>query len=138
MSAIISKVSLGLLGAMNLFVAIQHIKDPVASLTEAFEVKGPISPIAAHCCAVIGASSFPVVAMLFYAISAPASVRRVLAMCYCTTLPFAAIVQVWYPFNDPPPKFPTDMPYPLLAIMVVCGLCGVIFAGSDDPPKKKK
>ena len=137
MSPIISKACLGFLAAMNLATAVLHLKDPYSSLTDVFEVKGPISPIAAHCCAIIGASSFPVVAMLIYAIFAPASVRRILALCYCTTLPPAGIVQIWYPFNDPAPKFPTDMPYPLFMIMIVCGLCAAIFAGIDEKPKKK-
>lgn len=137
MSPIISKVCLGVLAAMNLMVSIQHLANPVSSLKDAFEVKGEISPIAAHCCAVIGASTIPVVAMLVYAIFAPASVRRVLALCYCTMLPPAGLVQVWYPFNTPAPKFPTDMPYPLFIIMIVCGLCGAIFAGSDEKPKTK-
>ena len=133
MSGIVSKVCCGVLAAMNLFVAVQHLMDPVKS----FEVKGPISPVAAHCCAVIGASSFPVIFMLTYAIFATASVRRILAMCYCSTLPFATWIQFAYPFNDPPPKFPGDMPFPLLILMVVAGLSAVVFAGSDEKPKKK-
>ena len=33
--------------------------------------------------------------MLTYAIFAPASVRKVLALCYCTTIPPAILVQIW-------------------------------------------
>lgn len=123
---------------LKLFLLLcRHLKDPESSLRD-FGVKGPISPIAMHCCAVIGSSSFPALSMLIYAIFAPASVRRVLALCYCTTIPPAILVQVWYPFNSPAPVFPAEMPYPVLIIMTLLGGAAVIFAGEDTKPKQKK
>ena len=115
----------------------RHLKDPYESL-KGFDVKGPISPIAAHCTAVIGATSFPIIFMMIYAIFATASVRRVLALCYCTTIPPAILCQIWYPFNDPAPVFPMEMPYPLLMVMIVCGLTAALFPGSDPVVKGKK
>ena len=84
--AIISKISCGLLALMNMMVAINHLKDPVESL-KGFGVVGPISPVAAHCCAIIGSSSFPVVGMLLYSIFAPANVRQTLTLCYLSSIP---------------------------------------------------
>ena len=75
--------------------------------------------------------------MLLYAITATASVRRALAICYCTTIPPAILCQIWYPFNNPAPKFPTEMPYPLLIIMIACGAAAAIFAGEDGKAKTK-
>ena len=60
-------------------VCAYSLKDPYASL-KGFDVKGEISPIAAHCCAVIGSSSFPVICMLFWAMFQQASVRKALIL----------------------------------------------------------
>ena len=122
---------------MNFFRFLcRHLKDPEASLRD-FGVKGPISPIAIHCCAVIGSSSFPAMSMLTYAIFAPASVRKVLALCYCTTIPPAILVQIWYPFSTPAPVFPAEMPFPVLIILTILGGAAAIFAGEDEKLKKK-
>ena len=133
--AIISKISCGLLALMNMMVAINHLKDPIESL-KGFGVVGPISPVAAHCCAIIGSSSFPVVGMLLYSIFAPANVRKTLTLCYLSSIPPSIAVQMWYPFNDPAPRFPMDMPYPLLVFMIVLG--GASYMLDSDAPKGKK
>ena len=134
--SIVSKVSCGLLALMNMMVAINHLKDPVESL-KGFGVVGPISPIAAHCCAIIGACSVPVICMLLYSIVAPANVRKTLTLCYLTSIPPSIAVQMWYPFNDPAPRFPMDMPYPLLLVMIVLGGAAYMLDADDAKGKKK-
>ena len=64
--AIISKGACAILAVMHAGISFSHLKDPVESL-KGFDVKGEISPIAAHCCAVIGSTGLPIVAMLLYA-----------------------------------------------------------------------
>lgn len=52
-----------------------------------------------------------------------------------TSIPPAILVQIWYPFNNPPPTFPSDMPYPLLFIMI--GVSAVAFFLDGDDAKAK-
>ena len=132
----ISKISCGLLALMNIMVSFDHLKDPVESL-KGFGVIGAISPIAAHCCAIIGASNVTVICMLLYAMVAPSNVRKTLMLCFLSSVPPCIAVQMWYPFNDPAPKFPTEMPYPILIFMVVVGVAGYML-DSDAPKGKKK
>ena len=136
MSTPVPKIACALLALMNIAVSVQHLKDPEESL-RGFGVQGPISPIAKHCCAIIGSSTFPTIAMLIYAITASAAVRKNLVMCYLTTIPPAILVQLWYPFNDPAPALPMEMPYPLLVFMIVLGVAAYLM-DSDEGEKKKK
>lgn len=110
-------------------IGISHLKDPHGSLKD-FGVQGEISPIAAHCCAIIGATSVPVAAMLLFAATAAADVRAKLIMCYLLTIPPGILVQVWYPFNSPAPEPPADMPYPIIILQVVLGLVALLANGA--------
>ena len=133
----VSKACCGLLALVNLLVCFNHLKDPEASLRD-FGVVGPISPIAKHCCAIIGSTAMTSVAMLLYAATAPAAVRSALLVCYLVSTVFAILPQLWYPFNDPAPKFPMEMPYPLIIIFGIVGVVGIVLNADDAPAKKKK
>ena len=124
----VSKGCCALLGLMYTAIGASHLKDPHASLRD-FGVEGDISPIAAHCCAIIGASAIPLAAMMFYAASAPAAVRSSLVMCFALTIPPGILVQLWYPFNDPAPVFPADMPYPVIILQVVLAVLALVTNG---------
>ena len=124
----VSKGCCALLGLMYTAIGASHLKDPHASLRD-FGVEGDISPIAAHCCAIIGASAIPLAAMLLYAASAPAAVRSSLVMCFALTIPPGILVQLWYPFNDPAPVFPADMPYPVIILQVVLAVLALVTNG---------
>jgi hypothetical protein len=132
----ISKGACGLIAAMYVMIGFSHLSDPEASLRD-FGVKGDISPIAKHCCAIIGSTGVAMAAVMVYAISAPASVRTALLWCFLTSIIPGTLVQVWYPFNDPPPKPPLEMPYPVIALQVVLGLVGIMTNGKDEKSKTK-
>lgn len=132
----VSKVMCGLLAAMYFMIGLSHLKDPEGSLRD-FGVKGTISPIAKHCCAIIGSSALPIGSMLLYAITASADVRTALVLCFMTTIIPGCLVQVWYPFNDPPPAFPSEMPYPVIFIQVLFGVLAIVTNGSADKVKAK-
>ena len=133
--SIVSKGACGLIALMYLAISISHLKDPEASLRD-FGVQGDISPIAVHCCAIIGATACPIIAMMVYAIGASAAVRGALLMCFMTTIIPGILVQIWYPFNDPAPTFPGEMPYPVLILQVALGLAGIAM-NADDPKTKE-
>ena len=44
---------------------------------------------------------------------------------------------MWYPFNDPAPRFPMDMPYPLLVFMIVLGVASYMLDSDASKGKKK-
>ena len=133
----VSKACCVVLALVNALICFNHIKDPEASLRD-FGVVGPISPIAKHCCAIIGTSGVSTTLMMLYAATAAASVRSALVVCYLVSMVASFLPQIWYPFNDPAPKFPTDMPYPLLLVFGLVGIVAVALNADDAPAKKKK
>lgn len=132
----VSKAMCGLLAAMYFMIGLSHLKDPEGSLRD-FGVKGEISPIAKHCCAIIGSSALPIGSMLLYAITASADVRTALVLCFMTTIIPGCLVQVWYPFNNPPPSFPSEMPYPVIGLQIVLGVLAIVTNSTGKKAKAK-
>ena len=73
-----------------------------------------------------------IAAMMFYAISAPSKVRSMLLLCMAVQMPFGALIQVWYPFNDPAPAFPSEMPWPVIGLQISMAAIGVLMNEDDD------
>ena len=119
------------------FLMPQHVIDPVALLKGPFNVKGDISPVAAHCTAVIGMlGCFMALLCAGSLIQGDAKMRRLVLTCLLLVQPVGWYIQVAFPFNDPPPAFPSDMPWPLNMLTLALCVLGLAFPESESKGKQ--
>ena len=129
-----SKVACILLAVMDLGVGWPNVFNSASQLRDVFGVRGDLSPIALHCCGIIGVQTiFHGVAFLWAASSVP-SVRKAMHLCNIVSLPFSAFVQLNAPLNTPPPQLAKmEMPWPILAIQLGLSLFSLVLTEKAKP-----